>query len=349
MEKLYDKGKKIGFYYVTLLLLSSCATIFNGKRTKVRISADSDSKIVYLKDTIKIGKKQITIYPKRSKEVLKIEVLKDSLHQDFFLKKKLSRTFISNVFNLPFTYGLSIGLDLTNKKRFTYKRNLHFRTDLIKNKIILSNKKVELLPKKQLFIYTNPLRSVDIFSMPLLTLGTEYFFKDNFSISLEYGIKIPGINISRRGGNEFKEKGNLYRLEGKLYNKTNLTKNAYLNEYFGLETIYINGQYNDATEYALRNSEQNSNNIRDEFVTQLNIKIINIKYGILVPVSKRFYFDLYTGLGLRIQRFQDKHLEYDSNIHVDLDDFPNFDIRDFSGINSNHLNLSLGFKFGYKF
>ncbi|KGL62892.1 hypothetical protein [Polaribacter sp. Hel1_85] len=130
--------KKLGLSLITILILNSCASILNGKKTSVKISADKESKIIYEKDTLSINRKGVIIKPVRSKKTLTITVLKDSLKEKFYLKRKLSNFFWLNIFN---NYGIGILVDFTTDKRFTYKHNLHFATDSITKKIILSTKK----------------------------------------------------------------------------------------------------------------------------------------------------------------------------------------------------------------
>lgn len=335
--------KKLVFSLIIILLLNSCASILNGDRTSINISADKESKIIFKKDTISINNEQTTIRPLRSKKSLQIRVLKDSLTKDFYLKKKLSKLFWLNIFN---NYGAGMLVDLTNNRRFTYKHNLHFITDSITNTIVLSTKKVAIMPKNKFLVYTSPLQFLDFFSIPMATLGTEYFIKDNFSVSAEYGFRNTGFYNRNHRVSFLKEKSSIYRFETKVYNKINLTNNVHLNEYLGLEFRKINSQYNDKIDYF----DDNNNFITDDFATKKTVTIVNLKYGLLVPIGKRFYFDFYSGLGVRMKKFDHINLEYDKSIHqIDDDDFPSFDFRDFKNYDKKTLlNFSLGFKFGIK-
>lgn len=362
MGKLYDKGKKIGFYCLVILLLSSCASILNGKKTVINLSAEEKSSIIFKKDTFQIHKHKTAIYPERSRKTIKLTVLKDSLKQDFYLRKRISKLFFMNVFNInPYTIGAGFLIDFTNPKRFTYKRNLHFETDRINNQIILSRKKVNSIKKKQFFIYTTPLKSIDFLSFPKITLGGEYFIKENVSISYEYGY---GVNLKSRKyftkeeNLLVNESGNMYRFENKWYNIINYTKNAHLNEYISLEFKQTNRQFNDILEYFNKEDINQIDldiyeldEIRDVFFTKKRVSVINLKYGVLVPIANKFYFDFYSGFGIRIKQVNDFEKDFNSEIHefYDIDDFPDFDFFSFFDENGTHLNFSLGFKFGYKF
>lgn len=334
---------KIGVLFIAISL-TSCASVFNGRSTTVNFSADNPSQLIYKKDTIAINMEKVAINPTRSRKPLEFTIVKDSLTEAFALKRKTSVLFW---LNLPYTYGVGMLIDFTNQKRFTYKKNLYFITDSVTNQIVLSNKKVTRLPKNKWFLYTSPLQAIDVFSTPMLTLGTEYFVRDNVSLSAEFGAKYT--NLPRRDFNlSFLENRSfLYRLETKWYNFINLTNDVHLNEYLGLEYRLLKSQFNDNINYF----EANTNNfdITDNFATKKTVAIVNLKYGILVPLGKRFYFDFYSGFGIRIKSFKHFNLEYDRSIHwlnnngewFSFNSFQDYDKRAF-------FNYALGFKFGIK-
>jgi hypothetical protein len=340
--------KKISLSFITILILNSCASILNGERTSIKISSDNESETVFKKDTIFTNQKQSIIRPLRSKKTIKISVLKDSLKQDFYLKPKLSSILWLNAY----TYGLGMFIDRSSNKRFTYKHNLHFVTDSVSQKIVISRKKVALLPKNKFFLFTTPLLAFDFFSIPILSLGLEYFIKDNLSLSAEYGVKLYSINSQKPKVSYLKDKALTYRLEAKWYNGINLTKNVHLNEYIALEFREISSQYNDHINYFERNDSNRNNYIIDDFATIKRVTILNLKYGLLVPLGNRFYFDFYSGFGIRIKRFNHLNLEYNKTIHQIYDEdeiFPSFPLRGFKNYTQKpFLNYSLGFKFGIK-
>jgi len=340
--------KKLGILLIISISLSSCATLLNRKKTILKVSTDTESKIVFNKDTIFTNQKESTLRPLRSKKTIKISVLKDSLKQDFYLRPKLSSIFWLNAY----TYGLGMLLDLSSNKRFTYKHNLHFVTDSVSKKIVISHKKLALLPKNKFFLFTTPLLALDFFSIPILSLGSEYFIKDNISLSAAYGAKFRTINYEQPKVSYLKDKATTSRLEAKWYNGINLTKNAHLNEYVALEFREIRSQYNDHINYFERNDSNQNNCITDDFATKKRVTVLNLKYGLLVPLGNRFYFDFYSGFGVRIKRFNHLNLEYNKTIHQIYDEDDLFPFFPFRGYEDYHrktlLNYSLGFKFGIK-
>jgi hypothetical protein len=339
--------KKISLSFITILILNSCASILNGERTSIKISSDNESEIVFKKDTLAINRKRGFINPIRSKRTLTITVLKDSLKDNFYLKPKLSNLFWGNI---SFNYGLGILVDLSSDRRFTYKQNLHFVTDTIANKIILSNKKIAIMPKNKFLLYTSPLQFLDFFSIPMPTLGTEYFIKKNISLSAEYGFRNLNFRNSPHNISYLKGKASTYRFETKFYNNINLTNNVHLNEYLSLEFREIKSQYNDIISYRLEDNPNQDNYFTDDFATKKTVTIINLKYGLFVPIGKTFYLDFYSGFGVRIKNFNHINLEYDKSIHqIYYEDDIVFDFKEFKNYTQkSFLNYSLGFKFGIK-
>lgn len=332
-----------------ILTLTSCATILNSKTAKVKISADKQSKIIFNNDTIPINKTQTTIRPQRSSDDLKLIILKDSLKKEFYFRRKLSSVFWLNTY----FYGVGAIVDLTNNKRFRYKKNIHFITDTTTNTIALSEKKITFIPKNKIFIYTNPLKFLDFFSIPMATVGVEYFAAKNFSLSAEYGTKVSGVRLNNEDEHTLKNRGEMYRLETKLYNTYNLTKNVHLNEYIGLEVLQKRSQFNDHISFYEKSNLDTENDlvrITDNFGTKKRVTIINLKYGLLVPINDDFYFDFYTGLGVRIKKFKDVNKEFDPSIHqTENRDDGLFSLDFLTGSNGSEFNFNLGFKFGYKF
>ncbi len=339
--------KKLLFFLV-LLCCFSCASIFNKKTTVVKISSDKESKIIYQQDTLQVYQKEIKITPIRKNRVLKIKVLKDSLQKDFYLEPKLSKLYWANILN---TYGIGMLIDLTNNKRFTYQHNLHFITDSINNQIVIGTKKVTAIPKHTFFLYTSPLQFLDVFNEPMGTLGAEYFFMKNISLSGEYGFRNSSFYNRDYDFGFLDEKASVFRIETKWYNAINLTKNVHLNEYLSLEYRQLNSSYHDNLTYYFKDYSIQSGPISDDFATEKTVRIVNFKYGLLVPLGKKMYFDFYTGLGIRTKQFNHINLEYNEQLHdiSFVDTYFLFNPRSFKNYNQrSFLNYSLGFKFGIK-
>lgn len=340
--------KKYILLAFSFILLKSCATLLNKNNSTIKISSDEEYDLVFQKDTFKINQIPTKIYPRRSKDSLKLTVYNDSLKENFSINRKLSLAFWLNI---PYNHGLGMLVDLTNDKRFRYKNHLYFKTDSLSNNIILSDEKVTSITKKTFFIYTSPFQAIDVFSTPMLTLGGEYFVFDNISLSTEFGLKYTERLRDNSKINYINDKGYLLRSELKWYNGINLTNNMYLNEYLGLEYRFIYNQFNDQIDYYLNDGNESNELITDDFAAKKKVSVFNIKYGILVPLNNSLYFDFFSGFGLRIKDYEYIKLEYDKSLHY-LDDNHEgfFYYSELQDSNPKFLfNYSLGFKFGVKF
>ncbi|WP_299100260.1 hypothetical protein [uncultured Winogradskyella sp.] len=341
--------KNIILFLCLILFLNSCTTILNSKTTRVNIYASDDSKVEYKNEEIQLKEGQAIIYPLRSNETLQFTISNDSVSTDFRFNREISSLIYLNI---PYTYGLGILIDLTNNKRFTYRRNIFFELDSTTNKYQIFEGKTNPFKQHQTFIYTSPMLAMDVFSQPQLSLGVEYFFLNNASFSAEYST----VYTKRLGSSSrlevFENKGRSFRYELKYYNLTKFIRNPKVNEYLGLEARLVRYQYNKRINYYRSNQDINYF-VSEQIAVQKSLDIFNIKYGLNFPVGKKMYIDLYTGLGLRKKTFKNPNINYNPETDRFLDD----DNHSFFGINNNYLegvhdrnllNFSLGFKFGFK-
>lgn len=69
-----------------------------------------------------------------------------------------------------------------------------------------------------------------------------------------------------------------------------------------------------------------------------------------MPIGKRFYFNFYIGLGLRTKELIDINKEFNPTIHElrNDDDIISLDPFELYYDERTALNMSLGFKFGFK-
>jgi hypothetical protein len=334
------------------LLCNSCATIFNGKNTKVNIYAPENTKVSYQSETYNIENGSATIYPKRSKDALQFTLIKDSISNDFSFKRKTSGKVFLNLLTPSFGI-IGVFVDLMNQKRFTYKKNIYFEIDSVNQSLFTPYLKPILLKKNDFFIYTTPLKAMDVFSQPMLTIGAEYFFINKMSFSVEYGTV-----FSDRLGNEntefdiVKEKGRSFRYELKYYNLLSISNSPRVNEYIGLEGRFMRYQFNDAISYR-RSIDAIDYNVNEIIAVGESVNVFNIKYGLNYPIGDRFYLDLYSGFGIRIRTVKNPGRRFNPEtdfLYDDRDSFFNFRRSNSEGISDNQaLNFTLGFKFGVKF
>lgn len=340
--------KNIVVFILLSLVLTSCTTILNGKTTRVNIHAPKDTKVQYKSESFQINEERIDIHPKRSKEPLTFTLSNDSISTEFIFNREVSSLIY---LNLPYTYGLGILVDLTNPKRFTYRRNLFFEIDKNTNNFKLFEGKANPFKQHTTLIYTSPLLAMDIFNQPRLSLGLEYFPLNNLSISAEYATVFTDKHNSSSNLEIYKNRGREFRFELKYYNFLTLLRNPKVNEYVGLEARFIRYQYNKNISY-YRNSEEISYFVTEPIAVQKSLDIFNIKYGFNFPIGKHMYLDLYSGFGIRNKKFKNPNILY----NPETDYLQDNDNHYFS-FNSNYLegvddiksfNFSLGFKLGFK-
>jgi hypothetical protein len=330
------------------IILNSCTTLLNGTKTKVKIYAPKGTTINYKETNQTLDEDKIEIFPERSKDSLQFIVANDSLTTTLSFRRKTSPLIF---LNLPYTYGLGVLVDLTNPKRFTYLRNVNLKIDTTNNQFYHSDEKIIQFKKETVFLYTSPLRAMDVLSTPMLTLGTEYFFVDNISISAEYGTRYLKNWRYDPKYRFIKHLGRSIRFELKFYNLGTIFNNVRINEYIGLEARFIRTQTNDDISYRVYNEDISF--IRNEVLNiQNSVDIFNLKYGVNFPIGEHLYLDLYMGLGQRTRTVKNPNSSYQNSNTRDFDDDDNWIFPDrpkYEGIDDlNTLNFSLGFKFGIK-
>lgn len=330
------------------MVLNSCTTILNGKTTRVNIHAPKNTKVQHENQDSNLEEERTILYPKRSNEPLKFTLTNDSISSNFIFNREISSLIYLNI---PYTYGLGILIDLTNPKRFTYRRNLFFEIDTTTNEFKLFEGKIKPFKQHTTFVYTSPLMAIDFFSQPKISLGIEYFPLDNLSFSAEYAT----VYTERIGSSSqlefYKNKGREFRYELKYYNLISILRNPKVNEYIGLEARFIRYQYNKKLQY-YRSAEDISYFVDEHIAVQKSLNIFNIKYGLNFPIGNHMFLDLYSGLGIRNKKFKNPNIKYNPQTDYLVDDDNHyFSINDnyLEGVDDGKLlNFSLGFKFGFK-
>jgi len=193
-------------------------------------------------------------------------------------------------------------------------------------------------------LYTSPLSAVDIFSRPFVTLGGELVVLKRIGIVGEYGYKYTDLKYFDTC--YIKSSGYTYRFEIKYY-KIGIMKIKNLKNYMSLEYRYIKDFHNEKLKYYV-NSLRNEK-LTDNFGVKENIYIGNIKYGMIIGLGKRLYFDVYFGIGLRYRDIKNINREFNwdlGNETASIDSYLDyFGLEEKSGFKPNP---SLGFKFGIK-
>lgn len=107
---------------IILISFSSCATVLNRSKYKIKMDSTEKPAQVHLKDTILDLPAKLKI--QRSKNDMPIELITNSSNKVFILKSSPSPTFVFG--NLLWTYLCPAAylIDMTNQKRFYYGRSI---------------------------------------------------------------------------------------------------------------------------------------------------------------------------------------------------------------------------------
>ncbi|WP_179338881.1 hypothetical protein [Winogradskyella ludwigii] len=345
--------KNIIIVVLVALMLNSCATLFNGKRTKVNVYAPENTIVVYKNSTTPLNEGRAKLRPERSKDSLSFTLINDSISTDFKFRRKVSGTIYGNLF-FPSALGLGFLIDLTNQRRFTYKRNMHFEIDSTTSEFKIFKGTKMPINQHTTFIYTSPLLAIDVFSQPMISLGAEYFLIKNFSISAEYAsIYTEKLRVNS-ALSQAKNKGRSFRFELKYYNLISITDNPKINEYIGLEARFIRQLYSKNINYYRSNQDINYV-ISEPIAVHKSVDIFNLKYGLNFPIGKHLFIDLYSGIGFRNKHITNPNAQFnpETDYLSNYDDDSHFIILDEDYLEGSddrkQFNFALGFKFGIKF
>lgn len=127
--------KKIISLFFPVLALSSCATVFNGYYTDVRVHARRGDVVTYknergVVDTAHVMEDGTHILPVlRGKNPLELSVITDTGRQDITVKHNYSWLFYANIYP---AYGVGMLVDCFSPKRFSYPSNIYPYSDVSK-------------------------------------------------------------------------------------------------------------------------------------------------------------------------------------------------------------------------
>jgi hypothetical protein len=281
---------------IFVLTFSSCATMFNSKKTSLTILTSKPSNLVMGKDTIKGISTSKSFSVDRDKKPLIVSVYNDSLTKTVSIKSKNSFAYWLNAYpNWHLWTGFYI--DTKTKKRYTYPKTIYI--DLAtKDSSYLTYKPLDKSYEKYSTIFKiTPLKIVGLIN-PSIELSYEQRTGRSFSaqIMVSYLLPVSVMDI----GNDFKPniKGFSVSIEEKFYFK----KSAPLGPYLSFEFNYLSNQYKDIWNFGVKNiysdTTYHSTNYPDTFGIKKQTYSFNLKLGYQLIV-KRLSFDFYAGLGLR--------------------------------------------------
>lgn len=182
---------------ISILLLSSCATILNNKIQRIQITADKKINNIRLDSSLKHITENEAFYVLRNKKPLTVYFKADSTEQTLKIKSKNSFAFWINLY---FNYGIGMIIDKNKPERYAYPKHIYLD---YKNGII---KPTRFAPVEKGTIsinfsmpYVNGfyVRSIDSYYANAgfmgIAGGVDYYFKKNRYICANFGGAINSI------------------------------------------------------------------------------------------------------------------------------------------------------------
>jgi len=280
---------KLFLLFCFTLLISSCASVLNSPTQKITIITSKPTECIIDKN---VRSKKDTIHYltlKRSKNLVNIELKSDSIEKDIVLKPRLNTQFYGNLL-LP--YGILWGLiDLTNARRFGYKKNIRVYMSDSTSQIFDPYKSNSLVLNSEYRRYKNQLKltpfSFTAFhGLPCFDVAYERKINDVVGIQFSTGLFLNTEENQRFiGGFKLGMEPRIYfgeQFEGRFF--TGFSWN-YINMDFTKEMKFY---VNDSTGY-----------ITPNFPTKIHRDVFSftIKLGYQYFISSKFSLEAYVGIG----------------------------------------------------
>ena len=113
------------YILIVSLFMTSCATILNQPYTNVQVNTTEPSKIIYRNDTIKTINNKANLCAERKNETLSIVAITDSTTKTIEIKPRNSFWWW---FNIPYTWGIGMLVDMNNPKRYSYPNKIYINS-----------------------------------------------------------------------------------------------------------------------------------------------------------------------------------------------------------------------------
>jgi hypothetical protein len=117
--------KRILILLTISLILASCASLFNPKRTRSKICTTEPTKIVFQNDTIKTFKNEAKLTFERKNAKIEIIAITDNLKKKVTINPTNSFAYWINI---GYNYGIGMLIDKSNPKRYTYPKRIYLNS-----------------------------------------------------------------------------------------------------------------------------------------------------------------------------------------------------------------------------
>lgn len=279
---------KLILYISFSLLLTSCASILNSSNQKITIITSKPTEIIVdnsvsKKDTIH------EIILERGKKNVDLTVRSDSMQKSLVLKPRISAKFFGNLL-LPYgIYGFLF--DLTNKRRYGYKRNIRVNMSDSTKQVIDPYKMDYLTLNSEYRLYKNsvkitPFSFVAFHGLPCFDAAYERKINENVAVQFSAGIFLNNeANPRFVGGFKVGLEPRIYfaeQFEGRFFAAFSWN---YINMDFTKEMRYV---FNDTTYSGIQ---------KTPFRIHRDAVSFALKLGYQYFITPHFSLEAYVGVG----------------------------------------------------
>jgi hypothetical protein len=288
---------RLVLYSCVVLFFGSCATVFNGRNTKINIHSATKVKVAFNKDTFP-DNKEFVLIAKRQKKPISVTVFNDTSSKVLNLKWKYSNAFVLNIY--PSVFWLFAWVDFTNPKRFDYPR--HVYVDLTDPRCNFSEDKkyLELFAPKAFAVkYHNqfkiaPFRTVSDMRGVYVSYERIYRYRHSTQVTAAY-IFDPLANTEFSSWKN--TKGYSFAIEQKYF-RSDINNGR---DYYSFDFNYSNSSHTLIHYFRpkiMRDSIDSTHLHLDTVTVKRKTYTFCIRYG-AQWYYKRLVFDLNAGLGIR--------------------------------------------------
>lgn len=273
-----------------MIVVSSCATLFNSNQTTISVIANKPVKVIHQKDTISRVDSIHQLVFERSKNDAKIQLISDSINKTILVGSIVSPT---TYLNLYFgTWGIAgLIIDLHSNKGYSYPRKVY--VDMGDTSANYRKRFLQQVPYNHALKIT-PLKLIGIIN-PGFEFSYEYRWNSQTTTQLMGGYLTRIMPAYITHPHAFDAIGFRVAAEQRYYIKKNAP--------FGL---YVAAELDFLQSSKLRSNFYDREIIKDSIIEsyqatyRINRTFVstNLKIG-WQEVYKRLLIDLYVGLGIR--------------------------------------------------
>ncbi len=281
--------------FLSIMLFSSCATIFNTPFTDVNIYSDEPVSIS-VNDEYRLPPDTIRrISVKRENKLLELQVDTDSLSKTAFIKPKNSFAYW---LNLNTSYLIGFLVDMNSDKRYTYPKFLEVSTDGEVD-ILTARPFPKTLDRKNNILKFTPLKVVGMVN-PSVELAWERKVSEHFALQVMGSWLLPRVLFANYKV-EPHINGYRFAVEPRYY-----IDQTFGGLYFATEIDYLRNDYRIGDYFGPDPFQQGFDYyFHNQIATYEEVGLVketlsfNLKAGYQTYLSNRIFVDGYFGLGLR--------------------------------------------------